>query len=318
MFVCPRCGAGLVVTDSGRNAVCSSCGHDAGLDSGVVDFVRAAEREEEQQHYDHVYVAASSTRSDPRAGWASLYYPMNERVRARVGNVTSRTVVLLGNGQSEKELSFLEDDPAMLVISDLSPAAVGMFRQTWMPRGRNNVVFAAIDALDLPFPDESIDLLYGYAFVHHLPDVDAFLAEAVRVLAPGGRCVFLDDAYAPLWQAAKRSVLRPLMRYYHRLEPPSPEDLRFTLGGGFREEQLAQTIRRLGCEPWFERGGLLHYLVTRASERLPPQRLWRALVSRREFLQGLIMLDSRLSRFAIARRNLIRLVWGLDKPPANI
>lgn len=42
-----------------------------------------------------------------------------------------------------------------------------------------------MDAQELPLRDASVDLLYGNAFVHHLPHVDAFLSEAARVLRPG-------------------------------------------------------------------------------------------------------------------------------------
>ena len=312
---CPTCGSGLCVSDSGRRALCNGCGRDASTTAGVVQFVRDEERRLEQAYYDSVYLeSAPNDLNDLHAAWRSLYYPMNRRVLARVGDVRGRVVVLLGNGTSSKELAFLERDPALLVVSDLSPTAVAALRDQWLPHGQPNVVFAAIDALDLPFADGSVDLLYGYAFVHHLPDVDAFLAEAVRALAPGGRCVFVDNAYAPLWQAAKRTLLCPLMLYYHRLEEPSPEDLRFTFAGGFREEHLAGRILELGCRPWFERSGFVHYLVTRASERLPPQGLWRALVARDAFLAALIRLDDRISRFDAVQRNLIRLVWGLDKP----
>jgi SAM-dependent methyltransferase len=174
-----------------------------------------------------------------------------------------------------------------------------------------------MDAEELPLADESVDLLYGYAFVHHLPDVDAFLGEAARVLRAGGRATFVDHAYSPLWQGAKRTVLRPLMRYFHRLQEPSPEDLRFTLAGAFREERLARRIRELGCDPWFERSGFVHYLVTRASERLPPQRAWRALVRSETTLRALIRLDEFLARVPGMYGNLIRLVWGFDKPKSS-
>ncbi len=317
-FHCPVCGSDVEISGGGSRALCSRCGHDAAAASGVAHFVRSEERILEQAYYDGVYLESESGDvTDLHAEWRSLYYPMNRRVLARVGDVKGRAVVLLGNGTSPKELVFLEQDPAVLVVSDLSPAAVAALRDRWLPEGHPNVVFAAIDALDLPFRDGSVELLYGFAFVHHLPDVDAFLAEAVRVLAPGGRCVFADDAYAPAWQAAKRTVLRPLMRYFHRVHEPSPEDLRFTLEGGFREEQLAGRIRELGCQPWFERSGLVHYLVTRASERLPPQRLWRAVVAHDAFLAALLRVDERISRFETVRQNLIRLVWGLDKPLAD-
>jgi len=268
---CPVCGSDVQVSDSGRRALCSDCGRDAATAYGVAHFVRGEERRLEQEYYDGVYLESTpGDLSDLHAEWRSLYYPMNRRVLAHVGDIGGRVVVLLGNGTSSKELAFLEQDPALLVVSDLSPTAVATLRDQWLPHGHPNVVFAAIDALDLPFPDGSVDLLYGYAFVHHLPDVDAFLTEAARVLAPGGRCVFADNAYAPVWQAAKRTLLRPLMHYYHRILEPSPEDLRFTLAGGFREEHLAARTLELGCQPWFERSGFVHYLITRASERLPP------------------------------------------------
>lgn len=86
------------------------------------------------------------------------------------------------------------------------------------------------------------------------------------------------------------------MRYFHRLQKPSPEDLRFTLAGGFREERLARRISELGCEPWFERSGFIHYLFTRASERLPPQQAWRALVGTDAVLRALIRVDRLLGR----------------------
>jgi SAM-dependent methyltransferase len=311
---CPDCRSPLTSAGKG-SAACSQCGRVIASIDGVLDLVPREKNVAEEAFYEEVYATEQGGHpSDVEAEWRSRYYPVNEEVRRRVGNAGGKKIVLLGNGTSAKELQFLEDGPTLLVYSDLSLSAPRAVRDRYFPHGRADLIFAAIDGEHLPFADESVDLVYGYAFVHHLPDVDGFLGEVSRVLRPGGRAVFMDDAYSVIWQGAKRTVLRPLMRYFHRLQEPSPEDLRFTLAGGFRETVLGSRIRELDCNPWFERSGFLHYLITRASERLPPQRAWRALVGSRAVLEGLIWLDGLLARIPGMESNLIRLVWGFDKP----
>jgi len=49
------------------------------------------------------------------------------------------------------------------------------------------------EAERLPFPDESFDLVFGHAVLHHLPDLDASFAEFERVLRPGGTVVFCGE-----------------------------------------------------------------------------------------------------------------------------
>jgi ubiquinone/menaquinone biosynthesis C-methylase UbiE len=49
------------------------------------------------------------------------------------------------------------------------------------------------EAERLPFPDESFDLVFGHAVLHHLPDLEASFAEFARVLRPGGTVVFCGE-----------------------------------------------------------------------------------------------------------------------------
>jgi ubiquinone/menaquinone biosynthesis C-methylase UbiE len=176
----------------------------------------------------------------------------------------------------------------------------------------SGIDFAVIDALSLPFEDRSVDVLYGYAMVHHLSDLDLFLSEVARVLAPGGRCVFMDNCYSPAWQAAKLGVLRPLMQYFHERGGISPEDYEATVSGWYRVEELAQKIKTVGGNAFFERTCFVQYLFTRASERLPPQRVWRWLTAQESVLAALIRLDALLAHSQFVRNNQMRLVWGFE------
>jgi len=53
------------------------------------------------------------------------------------------------------------------------------------------------DAERLPFNDASFDIVYSWGVLHHTPDSDKAIAEARRVLKPGGRlCVMLYARYS--------------------------------------------------------------------------------------------------------------------------
>jgi len=54
--------------------------------------------------------------------------------------------------------------------------------------------FISVHGSELPFPDESFDAVFTYATHEHIPDLETALTEIVRVLRPGGVCLF-----APAW-----------------------------------------------------------------------------------------------------------------------
>lgn len=55
-----------------------------------------------------------------------------------------------------------------------------------------------IDALDMDLADGSVRALYGQNCFHHFPDPARFLAEAQRVLAPGGGVILIEPYHGPL------------------------------------------------------------------------------------------------------------------------
>lgn len=201
--------------------------------------------------------------------------------------------------------------PELVVYSDLSPVGLAPLQARF--GGRTDLVFAAIEAPELPFVDESLDLVYGFAFVHHLPEKDRFLAEVARVLKPGGRAVFMDNAYSPAWQKTKLSVLKPLMGLSHRREPRSPDDVKHTLAGGFQEADLERRIRTVGGESKLELVALAYDVWKRASISLFPEAM-RLLPPHDLISAARRRLDALLGRFPVVRRNMIRLVRGLENP----
>jgi ubiquinone/menaquinone biosynthesis C-methylase UbiE len=52
-------------------------------------------------------------------------------------------------------------------------------------------------AESLPLPDASATVLWSLATVHHWPDLEGGLAEARRVLAPGGRFLVIERQARP-------------------------------------------------------------------------------------------------------------------------
>lgn len=319
-FHCPFCDR--IETIFPRTDSCTHCGGRYSTDSGVLNLVQAGtDRTEEQAFYNSVYGApADSLRrsvADCQKLWARRDQPELAAVRRAVGNLEAKDVLLLGNGASHKELAFLLDRPSTLVYSDLSPNAGGRMQQLYdLADYSDRLVFAAIDAQRLPFDVESFDVVYAYAMVHHLPRIEQFVEQVYRSLRPGGRAIFMDDAYAPFWHGAKQTWLRPLMRYSHRRTGISPEDYRFSMTGGFRESELEKTIKGVGAEPWFVRTSFITYIVFRGIEKLLPAGLSEALKT--SWLPSLTSaVDDVLGRFRVFRINQIRLVWGFARPPRS-
>jgi demethylmenaquinone methyltransferase/2-methoxy-6-polyprenyl-1,4-benzoquinol methylase len=87
------------------------------------------------------------------------------------------------------------------------------FVQPMLSLGRDKsarVAPVAADALELPFPDASFDgAMVGWG-VRNLVDLDAGLAEAARVLRPGGRLVILEMTLPP------HPLMRRIYEFYFR------------------------------------------------------------------------------------------------------
>jgi ubiquinone/menaquinone biosynthesis C-methylase UbiE len=149
--------------------------------------------------------------------------------------------------------------------TDISPGMLATLEENASRLGLE-VRTAAAEAETLPFADESFDLVFGHAVLHHIPDLERAFSEFARVLRPGGTLAFCGEPSrygdflaaipkrtavlaAPLW----RRVMRASPRHEepdagangHALEMEvdvhafSPGDLRrFCAGAGLTQSRV--------------------------------------------------------------------------------
>ena len=79
-----------------------------------------------------------------------------------------------------------------LTATDISPGMLKRLAATAEGLGLE-VETVETEAEALPFEDESFDLVFGHAVLHHIPDLDQAFAEFRRVLRPGGAIAFAGE-----------------------------------------------------------------------------------------------------------------------------
>lgn len=115
-----------------------------------------------------------------------------------------------GNGILVRELIEAVGPGGRVVGLDASEAILDMARHL-CPDGE----FLLGDALNLPFEDKAFDAAVTAQVLCFLDDVDRAIAEAYRVLKPGGRLVVLDTDWDTLvWKSDDRELMERVMQEY--------------------------------------------------------------------------------------------------------
>lgn len=97
--------------------------------------------------------------------------------------------------------------PSVLHGMDLDIGMIRMAGRYLRPAAKDGIVFYAGNAGSLPYPDETLDAVFGFGVLHHIEDWQAALAEILRVLKSGGIYVF-EELYPSLYQnAVTRHIL---------------------------------------------------------------------------------------------------------------
>jgi ubiquinone/menaquinone biosynthesis C-methylase UbiE len=134
-------------------------------------------------------------------------YPL-EFAYHELGDVAGKRIVDFGCGSGANSV-LLANRGAHVWGIDISEDLLRLAQRRLSVSGREGgATFIAGSAHDMPFPDNSIDVVFGIAILHHL-DLDLVSREVRRVLKPGGRAIFQE----PVRNSAVVRFLRSLIPY---------------------------------------------------------------------------------------------------------
>ena len=143
---------------------------------------------------------------------------------------------------------------AEVVAYDLSADMLAVVAESARARGLSNLVTQQGGVERLPFPDASFDVVMSRFSAHHWRSFAAGLAEARRVLKPGGRAAFVD-CVAPD-SAVCDSFLQAielLRDTSHVRDYASDEWRRALTTAGFRPGAMTRRRLRLDFASWVAR-----------------------------------------------------------------
>ena len=100
-----------------------------------------------------------------------------------------------------------------LVTVDIEPKMIERVEQRIAAEGLTNIDARVANVYDLPFDDESFDLIYMITVINEIPDIPKALSSFHRVLKPGGKLVFSELFMDPDYPLA--STLIELVQAAH-------------------------------------------------------------------------------------------------------
>ncbi|MFY9909803.1 MAG: class I SAM-dependent methyltransferase, partial [Candidatus Sulfotelmatobacter sp.] len=104
---------------------------------------------------------------------------------ANFNSAQGKKVLEIGVGMGADYLQWLKAGAHATGV-DISPASIERARKRCGFAGFSGIGLRVADAENLPFPDNSFDVVYSYGAMHHSPDTARCIQEARRVLKVGG------------------------------------------------------------------------------------------------------------------------------------
>lgn len=129
---------------------------------------------------------------------------------ARLSNTQGQHILINGIG-SGLDIPYLPRD-ARLVGSDITPAMLAR-AQKRAAEHNCEIELVQADSQQLPFENDSFDIVIMHLILAVVPDSNRALQEANRVLKPGGRIYIYDKFLRPGERALLRRLLNVVIRH---------------------------------------------------------------------------------------------------------
>jgi ubiquinone/menaquinone biosynthesis C-methylase UbiE len=121
---------------------------------------------------------------------ADTWFPL-EYAYHLLGDVRGQRVVDFGCGSGANSVHLALRGAAVVGL-DISESLIALARERLAANGVERTArFIVGSAHDTPFVDNSIDVVFGIAILHHL-DLQLVSREVHRILKPGGRAIFQE------------------------------------------------------------------------------------------------------------------------------
>ncbi len=148
---------------------------------------------------------------------AEMIFPLEKPVLDRLGFGGFETLADLGCGTGQFAGRVAQAYRSLLVTGlDLFARHVELARELWPASEAPTVSFEQGDARSTGWADSSFDAVSIRHVLHALPDASHVLAEALRILKPGGLLYVLDEDYAGLLFDTPSD---PARRLFHDARP---------------------------------------------------------------------------------------------------
>lgn len=202
----------------------------------------------------HVQTAPVSTAfsgSIPRyydSGLGPLFFePFARNLSERIARHAPMEVLELACGTGRLTRHLLQQLPpqARLAATDVNPAML-QFAQQMITDAR--IAWNVVDAVELPYPDASMDLVVAQFGVMFYSDRSKAYHEALRVLKPGGRLLFT------CWNALEANpvarITQEVVARFFPIDTPAFYTIPFAYHdrNTIREEVLAAGFARIALE----------------------------------------------------------------------